>query len=395
MKARYQPAKQQLDTMVLRDAGKFASLEEEWAELYEEHCSSATPFQSWAWLYSWWEHYGEGYELRLIAIRDDGGLLVGMVPLMLEHRAGLGRLQFIGSGATDYLDVLAREGWEETVMEAAVAALGRMDNWQVADLQELRPGAVAWELQKSWSGPKRCLWQNNCVITDLKPWDELVGSLSKNNRKIARRSLRRMESDGVHHGLVGDGNTEAAARRLVALHRESWEGRGIGVEHTSKRFEAFLEAVVRRMAAYGLGTISEFRQDGEVMVSEFLLFGSDFVGAYMMGANEEALRRYQVSTLCIWDALNIAHGKNLSHLNHLRGEEPYKLRWASRTESNHRLILGRNRPALAAYTGYKVLRSKAETYATAEGAPRWVREAVIRYRALRLKATRLLGRASK
>lgn len=394
MKTKPYQVEQGVDTAVLTNTRDFAVLEEEWADLYE-HCSTVTPFQSWAWLYSWWEHYGESYELRLITIRDHEGLLVGIIPLMLERRAGLGRLQFIGSGATDYLDVLAREGWEETVVEAAVAALGRIDNWQVADLQELRPGAVAWALHRSWSGPKRCLWQNNCVITDIKPWDELLRSLSKNHRKIVRRSLGRIESDGVSSELAGVRNAEAAAKRLVALHRESWEGRGIGVEHTTQRFEAFLEAVVRRTTACGLGAVSEFRRDGEVLASEFLLFGSDYIGAYMMGANEDALKRYQVSSLCIWDALNIAHSNNLTHLNHLRGEEPYKLRWASRVEPNYRLILGRNQIVLAAYAGYKVLRSKAETYAMSENAPRWIREAVIRYRALRLKATRLVERVSK
>ena len=393
MIADYQSAGQQLDAAVLRNGKSFASLEEEWTGLYE-HCTSVTPFQSWAWLYSWWEHYGEDYELRLITLRSDE-LLVGVFPLMLERRAGLGRLQFIGSGATDYLDVLAREGWEEKVVETAATALGRIGNWQIADLQELRPGALARALQRSWTGLGSYLPQNNCVVTDLKPWDELLESLSKNHRKVARRSLRRMESDGVCSRLADAGSAEAAAGRLVALHRESWKDRGIGVEHTTRRFEAFVEAAVRRTTARGLGAISEFRRADEVVASEFLLFGSDFVGTYMMGANEEALNRYQVSSLCIWDALNVARSRDLSHLNHLRGEEPYKLRWASRVEPNHRLILSRNRIILAVYTRYKVLRSKAETYATSENAPRWMQEAVTRYRNLRLKATRLIKGVSK
>jgi hypothetical protein len=44
---------------IVEDSRGFAALEEEWDDL---HCQSprATPFQSWAWLYSWWEHYGGG-----------------------------------------------------------------------------------------------------------------------------------------------------------------------------------------------------------------------------------------------------------------------------------------------------------------------------------------------
>ncbi len=45
-KAGSRPTQQQrLDAAVLRDARDFASLQEEWDELYES-CPSATPFQS-------------------------------------------------------------------------------------------------------------------------------------------------------------------------------------------------------------------------------------------------------------------------------------------------------------------------------------------------------------
>src|SRR5215211_4495175 len=118
-----------LEVAVIRDPQAFAALEEEWDDLYH-NCPSATPFQSWAWLRSWWEFYGEGYELRLITIRD-GSLLVGLVPLMLERRAGFGGLLFLGTGLTDHLDVLIREGWEEGVSESVLRALGEMRSWRV------------------------------------------------------------------------------------------------------------------------------------------------------------------------------------------------------------------------------------------------------------------------
>ena len=89
-----------LRTEVLRSAGEFAALEEEWEDLYR-NSPRATPFQSWAWLYSWWEFYGEGYELRLITARDDEGLLIGLAPLMLERGLGLRKLLFVGTGLTD------------------------------------------------------------------------------------------------------------------------------------------------------------------------------------------------------------------------------------------------------------------------------------------------------
>jgi CelD/BcsL family acetyltransferase involved in cellulose biosynthesis len=75
------------------------------------------------------------------------------MPLMLERRAGFGRLLLIGTGLTDYQDVLAREGWERHVSEAAVRSLRQVDGWQVADLQQLHPEAVTWSIFERWAGP--------------------------------------------------------------------------------------------------------------------------------------------------------------------------------------------------------------------------------------------------
>src|SRR5215210_5739966 len=147
----------QLDTAVLPDTKDFASLQEEWDELYE-NCPLATPFQSWEWLYSWWEIYGEGrYGLRLVTLRDSGsGLLVGLLPLMVRR----GRLLLLGArvgladGMIPYKDVLVREGWEEPVAQAGVRALKELDNWRVADIHELIPHSAASEIFRHWDGPK-------------------------------------------------------------------------------------------------------------------------------------------------------------------------------------------------------------------------------------------------
>src|SRR5918995_1592468 len=182
--------------MIIDDVQRFAALEEEWAELHH-HSPQATPFQSWAWLYSWWEFYGEGNELWLMTVRNDQGLLVGAVPLMLERSFGLSRLLFVATGPTDYLDVLVREGWADRVLEALVQTLKQMSSsWQVVDLQQLRPDAVAWGICELWAGPQLNTWQDGCPIIEVKPHEELLSSLSKNLRRTVRHSLRRAEADG-------------------------------------------------------------------------------------------------------------------------------------------------------------------------------------------------------
>ena len=389
---------QRLHSTVLRDTKGFASLQEEWDELYDS-CPRATPFQSWEWLYSWWEIYGKGsYGLRLVTLRDpNSGLLVGLLPLMVRR----GRLLLLGDSAralywyvtTPYKDVLVREGWEEPVAEAGTRALKEMGGWHVADLQELMPEAAAWNLFRHWNGPKTRLPITDYLLIRTNSWEELLASLSRKLRKTARRTLRHAEQDGVRCKPASVEDAERAAGTLVALHRELWRGRRIDPEDLTPRYEAFMQAAARRMTARGIGRISEFRRadDEEVLVSQFLLFDKDFVGVKMIGTSEEASRRYQFMTLCNWDAMNVARGTSNAYVSWMHYTSPEKLRWASEVVSSHRAILGRGRASWVPHASYYyhilrdryyALRSNAQLYVYSEDAPRWVKKATQRYHAL-------------
>jgi CelD/BcsL family acetyltransferase involved in cellulose biosynthesis len=364
---------------VVEDSRGFAELEEEWEDLYRR-CPRATPFQSWTWLYSWWECY----ELRLITVRNSRGLLIGIFPFMVEFGSVyVGRLLFVGTELSDYLDVIVRSGWEDKVLESGVQALEKLECWHIADLQQLPQEAAAWGVRRWWDGPRICLRRDSCPVVEVKPCDELLASLSRNLRSTVRRTLRRAATDGLQRKVADASNIKHAAERLVALHREAWQGRDIGPEHVTQRFEAPTVAATQRLAYRGLGTISEFWQDGEVLISDFLMFGRAYCGSPILGASQKAPQRYQWSSLYIWDAVEIAHIGDSSYLDLLRGEEPYKLRWSSRIIPTHRLILGQHRTARIPYAGYHALRSRAKLYAGSGSAPLWNKSAVGKYRTLR------------
>lgn|SRR5215211_2361473 len=215
--------KPHLEVAILTNSQDFRALEEEWEDLHHNSPLS-TPFQSWSWLYSWWESFEERYELRLITVRDKD-TLVGFIPLMLERRWGFGRLSFIGE--RDQQDILARKGWEDKVSEAGIQALKQMDSWHVKDLKDVSPAAATWGIFQRWNAPRThsLVDSDYYVFLEVKPWDELLTSLSRNHRQAVRRTLRRAKEDGVRSELAGPEEAEQAASRLIALHRTLREGR--------------------------------------------------------------------------------------------------------------------------------------------------------------------------
>ncbi|MBV9849304.1 MAG: glycosyl transferase family 1, partial [Armatimonadetes bacterium] len=107
--------------MITDDAG-LTRLAPEWQALAED-CPTATVFQTWVWNAAWWRHYGRapGRRLCVLAWRDaPGGPLTGLAPLMTGwwYATPLRRLTFLGVGASDYHDLLARPGREDAVASA-------------------------------------------------------------------------------------------------------------------------------------------------------------------------------------------------------------------------------------------------------------------------------------
>lgn len=374
---------------VVEETGRFLGLEREWDDLYGRS-RHATPFQSWSWLYSWWEAYGPGYELRLVTFRDDG-MLVGVLPLMIQRRFGAGRLLFVGTGRTDYQDMVVRDGWEDRVAPAVRPALELLKGWQVADLQQLRPAAVAWDALNAWTGPRSCMVHEGSPVVEVGPWEELVAQLSRNHRSTVRRTLRRAESDGLTPDRAGPGDARRAARTLVDLHRELWRGRNMVSEHGSERWSAFIEAAAVRLMERGLADISEFRRNGEVVLSVFWVFGRDFVGFCHAGASRSALRRYQWHALLVRVGNDLAHERGCPRLDLLRGAESYKLKWACETVPSHRLILARTSAAWTCYATYHLMRRKVAGYMNSQRGPQWPRTAVRRLRRGLAHAPRATG----
>ncbi len=284
--------------------------------------------------------------------------------------------------------MIARRSWEERVVEAGACALKHIISWTVADLQQVRPDAAAWKMFQQWSGPKRAVLQGACPLVEAKSWDALLSSRSKNLRSTARRSVRRAEKDGVSTHLADASDAERAARTLVALHRESWQKRNIGPEHLSQRFESVIVTAVRRMIVEGIGGISEFRRDGEVVISNFFISGPDYVGTYMQGASQEAMNRYQWSSLYIWDAVNVARKAGKANLDLLRGEEPYKVRWSYRMVPTYRFILIYNPLVGLFYGGYHALRAQIKQYIRSDTSPPWLKAAAAKFRGMRYKTNR-------
>jgi len=338
-----------LRTELCTDERTFGGLAEEWGLLYRRS-GTATPFQSHAWLHSWWLSYGTPGRLRLVLVRE-GGDLVAAAPLMLA-RQPWPALVPLGGSISDFGDVLIEDGERaDRAATALVDGLAAAARTALIDFREVRPGGAMERVYANWRGPRHRAPDSLCLELPAVPMDDLIERLAtaKAQQRV-RAKLRKLTTLGVERRTVRPDEVDAALRRLLELHRLQWQGRKVTTEHLQERFADHLVRSVGPMVRAGDAVVTEFLVDGTVAAVDLTLLSKQLAGGYLYGAHPR-LREIKADVATILLYACAQHGGTDSAtggrrvLSLLRGNEPYKHHWRPRLVVNQRFLLARRRTA--------------------------------------------------
>ncbi|WP_326696091.1 GNAT family N-acetyltransferase [Streptomyces sp. NBC_01754] len=323
-----------------RDPREFSALAGEWDALHRRS-PSATPFQSHAWLHSWWLSYGAPGRLRVVLARRDGRL-VGAAPLMLVHRP-MPLLVPLGGAISDFSDVLVDADRTREAVHALARGLHRAAAHTVVDLREVRPGASAQTLFEVWSGVGSRLADSTCMELPAEPVGALIGRMPASRGQRVRAKLRRIDALGIECRALPEHRVADGVGTLLRLHELQWRGRGINPEHLRPRFRAHLVRSARRMVRDGQAAVREFLLDGEVVAADLALGSAGLTGGYLYGADPRLRERgVDVSAMLLRELARQSADSGGGVLSLLRGSERYKGPWGPEPVVNQRLLLARS-----------------------------------------------------
>jgi CelD/BcsL family acetyltransferase involved in cellulose biosynthesis len=311
-------------------------LRPEWTELWRR-CAGATPFQSPAWLIPWWRHIGEG-TLRTLAIRVDGRL-AGLAPFYIyTQESGRRDVFLLGIGTSDYLDVLADEQYLDTVLSAAMSYLDDIrDQWDVCDLQQLRPDSPLVSAMPPADWAQELAWQEVCPVLWLDSQPECLEPPSKLPQKMlenVRYYQRRLSKLGsVTYEEACEDNLYELFYSLLDLHAARWSTKGeSGVLWVAPVQMAHQEALPE-LLALGVLRMHALRLDGRLIavlygLADPELSGSGRVYYYLSGFDPE-FEPHSPGTLIVAHAIFEAQRSGACAFDFLRGKEDYKYRWGA------------------------------------------------------------------
>lgn len=316
-------------------------LREEWDDLLSRS-RSASIFQTWEWITVSWQYFGQRKRLLVLCVRD-GERLVGLAPLELTsmYLSPLRRLQFIGTGVSDYLDFVLDADSEDAVLAAIDSWLA--DNhecWDLLDLQNIPENSST---KRPWNGSRlrrELLRQEICPYLPLpESWDEMHSSFGKKMRYNLGYYERLMKRNfNVHLDALSAHELDEGMSAFFHLHTQRWRKRFLPGMLTGERKQKFHRDIAWLAHKKGWLRLHGLRLDGKLQ-SILYCFTFNDRGYYYLGGFEPELSKYSPGTVLTGYAIRDAIERGCTEFDFLRGNEPYKSRWTQHGRTNFRLVV--------------------------------------------------------
>jgi hypothetical protein len=262
----------------------------------------------------------------------DGAHLLGGLALEKRHPMLSARMMADGSLCPDHLDLLASPGHEAAVLSLLRDWLCRPGEY-LFDLKGIRAGS---RLIEALPGRVR---HQPMVVAPFTPLpdspEQYRATLPSQFRRNLRASAKRLAAEGVTHQTIRGRAVVQGLETLRELHQAQWGSRS-----------GFLPVFDRFAAGFAGGcdadevVVHELRNDNLVVATVTAFEVAGRVSLYQSARLTD--RRWRdVTTVLLAAIIDDACARGFKEADFLRGDEPYKGRFAPNHREMLRLVAGK------------------------------------------------------
>jgi hypothetical protein len=303
-----------------------------------------TIFCSWEWIYTWWEHFGAGYNPVIVLVHD-GAVLKGILPLfgrttLLEGGWLSGRVLFYGGSTEvypDHLDVICAAADAQACMTAISGFLSTSyRDWDVIRLSLIAEDSTLAGWMRDGKFPFRTFGQQVTVapyIPLTESFERYIGQLDKKTRyNIRSRRKKLFEQHGVRYVVCGPGEEKQGLSALFELHELRARKKGITSTFEGGKIMAFHEGLIERVRDKGWVSLSLLKNATDTIAASYNFMFGNRAFSYQKG-NHPAWGQYGPGSVILHECINDAFSRGFEEYNLLQGNEAYKQDWTSRART--------------------------------------------------------------
>lgn len=340
--------KQMIYLKIVDTTQEFRELKYKWNSLLEQ-CSNPNVFLSWEWLFTWWEFYSASYQLCILLALDQEEDILGIAPLCLSRtsKLKLKTLRFIGTEevCSDHLDFILKEGREKETLTLFFKYFeDNPKEWDLLDLTDFREDSFSLSYMQAWAEKNRFsfsveLWTLCPYALLPDTWEGFLSGLSSNARKDIRRQIRLFgELKDVKYSFVkARDDVLPKMERLFYLHTKRWSTLGQeGVFHR-ERFNRFHVKISELLFNKGWLFLSYLASSETIFAICYTYRYSDKLYGYQFGLDPD-WKAFSPGTVLMARTTESAISQGIKEFDFLRGEAPYKHKWAENERKNVRVL---------------------------------------------------------
>lgn len=315
------------------------------------------PFATSTWLELWWRHYSEqrlwvNDRFFVHTLRDEGGTLRAIAPLMLTERPGTGPLRartlaFFGAdkNITELRGVVCAPELEGAAVRSLLAHFSSVgEQWDWFIWNGIRPGSEAYQALDSQPNYHWTRETTDHVLALPGSYQEFRASRSRNIKESLRKCYNSLKRDGheFRFRVVSDpAELPAALSLFIALHAQRADASEL-VPHANVFAEHRARDLLHGIAASPSQALSlrvfQLEIAGQVVASRLGFLLEDELYLYFSGF-DPAWGKYSVMTTVVAEAIQWAIEQRVRSVNLSPGTDVSKTRWGATATVTHNGIL--------------------------------------------------------